>query len=223
MNISIKLNASKTFLPLAIVAAISISSCGNEEIKTTTESESTGDTCFYTFKAENTATVKWTAFKTSEKIGVGGQFDEVMVTAGSKSTKITDVLQTIKFSIKTASTNTNDQTRDVKIVNSFFGTMVTSDLIVGQIKSAEGDNEEGTCIALITLNNVESEVSLAYVVNDNIVTLTGEMDINNWNGDAALSALNAVCSDLHKGADGESITWPNVELKIEANLTKKCH
>lgn len=217
------LNSRKIFLLLAIITAISFSSCGNEHAEGNAVIESAGSTCFYSFKAENTATVKWTAFKTTAKVGVGGQFDETIVTAGEKSTKMTEVLETIKFTIKTASTNTTNEGRDKKIIDAFFGTMITTDLIIGQIKSAEGDNEKGTCIALVTLNDVESDVNLNYVVTDNVVTLTGEMDINNWNGQAALTALNEVCSEKHKGEDGESMTWPTVELNIEAVMTKNCH
>ena len=215
----------KIFLPLAVIAAVSFSSCGENEQKEEEEAhmENTEPTCFYVYNEESSTTVKWTAFKTNEKVGVGGQFDEVIVNAGDKSTKITEVIETIKFSIKTGSTNTTNEDRDKKIVDAFFGTMITTDLIIGQIKSAEGDNEKGTCIVLLTLNDVESEVTLNYLVTDNLVALTGEMDINNWNGEAALTALNEVCSEKHKGEDGESITWPTVELNIEATLSKKCH
>ena len=213
----------KIFLPLAVIAAITISSCGGSNHTEEAVVENTEQTCFYVFNKESSATVQWTAFKTSEKIGVGGQFDEVNVVAGQKSTKITEVLETIKFSINTASTNTTNEARDKKIIDAFFGTMITTDLILGQIKSAEGNNENGTCIALITLNDVESEVNLTYALNDNVLILTGEMDINNWNGQAALTALNEVCSEKHKGEDGESITWPTIALNIEATLSKKCH
>ena len=215
----------KIFLPLAVIVAVSLSSCGGNEHNSeeTTIVENAEPTCFYVYNEQSSATVKWTAFKTSAKVGVGGQFDDVVVTAGEKSTKVTEVLEAIKFTIKTASTNTANEGRDKKIIDSFFGTMITTDLIVGQIKSAEGDNEKGTCITLLTLNDVESEVTLNYVVTDNVVVLTGEMDVNNWNAQAALAALNEVCNDLHKGDDGVSVTWPNVELNIEASLVKNCH
>ncbi|MCO6498885.1 MAG: YceI family protein [Vicingus serpentipes] len=213
----------KIFLPFVLISMIILSSCGEEQVETT-EVEETTSTCFYTFNVNTEATVNWTAFKTSEKIGVGGRFDEVYILGSDeKSTKITDILKTIKFTIKTASINTDNKERDDKIINSFFGTMITSDLILGQIKSAEGDNNKGTCVAFLTLNNVEKEVNLNYSMEDNVITLTGEIDINNWDGKAALTALNEVCGDLHKGEDGESITWPNVELNIQSSFRKDCH
>ena len=216
----------KLFLPLSIIAAVSFSSCGgesNEATEETTVEETAEPTCFYAFDANNETSVKWTAFKTNEKIGVGGQFDEVMVTGGEKSTKITDVINTIKFSITTASTNTTNEARDKKIIDSFFGTMVTTDLIIGQLENAEGDNNSGTCKALLTLNNVEKEVTLKYTLTDNVLNLTGEMNINDFDAQSSLTALNEVCSEKHTGKDGESITWPNVELNITSTLSKDCH
>jgi len=44
-----------------------------------------------------------------------------------------------------------------------------------------------------------------------------------WSGGDAIAALNSVCEDLHKGADGESKLWSVVELNIEASLDKNCN
>lgn len=217
----------KIILPIALFSVISFISCGSGETekqtKETLTTEQSEPICFYEFDAEAATSVKWTAFKTEAKVGVGGQFDNVTVTAGTKSTKITDILEEIKFSIKTASTNTNNEARDKKIINSFFGTMASTDLILGQVKSAEGDNKNGKCTFLITMNDVEKEAVLNYSVEDNVIKLTGEIDINNWNGKTALDALNKVCSAKHKGEGNKSITWPNVELTISTALKKDCH
>ena len=44
------------------------------------------------------------------------------------------------------------------------------------------------------------------------------MDLKNWNAIDALNALNKVCFDLHKGADGVSKTWEDVAIEIETYL-----
>ena len=74
-----------------------------------------------------------------------------------------------------------------------------------------------------TLNNIEKEVTLDYKVNDNKISLIGEIDLANWNGDDAIASLNKVCEDLHKGEDGVSKLWSVVELNIEASLDKNCN
>jgi len=216
----------KIFLPLSVIAALTISSCcSNCEKPDETETAvvEKEEICFYNFDNTTIPSVKWTAFKTDAKVGVGGAFDKVNVKAGEKSTKITEVLEGINFTIPTGSTNTNNPERDTKIVNSFFGAMQATDIIIGQVSSAEGNNESGTCNFYLIINDIEKPVTLAYTVTDNHIVLTGEIDVNNWNGSEALASLNTVCSDLHKGESGESILWPNVELVIEATLTKECH
>ena len=69
----------KIFLPIAIITAFTLGSCGGDKstdvIEETTVTE--GATCFYSYDETAGAQVRWTAFKTSEKIGVGGQFDQV--------------------------------------------------------------------------------------------------------------------------------------------------
>jgi polyisoprenoid-binding protein YceI len=212
----------KIFLPIAVITAFTLSSCGGEEKTEEVVIETTEQTCFYTY-AEGSAQVRWTAFKTTDKVAVGGQFDQVNVVAGEKSTKITEVLETIKFNIPTASTNTANEDRDAKIIKSFFEAMDATDMILGQIKSAEGDNKSGTCTVYLTLNNVEKEVILNYTVEDATVKLTGEIDLINFGAEGAIASLNKICSVLHTGADGVTKTWSTVELSIEASLNKDCH
>ncbi len=214
----------KIFIPIMAVAALAITSCGGSHEEATEDNTlvPAEEICFYTY-AEGSATVNWTAFKTNDKVGVGGKFNVVNVKAGEKSTKITDVLETIVFNIPTSSTNTNDAGRDAKLQEFFFGAMESTDLILGHVKSAEGDNEKGTCTFYLTLNNKEQEVALDYVVTDDKVKLTGEIDVTHWDATAAVESLNKACEALHTGADGISKTWPNVELVIEATLNKDCH
>jgi polyisoprenoid-binding protein YceI len=215
----------KYILPIAVFAAFSLSSCGGEQTEDTTTDvvdTPTEETCFYTYK-EGSAEVRWTAFKTTDKVGVGGQFNQVNVLAGEKSTKITDVLETIKFNIPTSTVNTADQGRDEKLVEFFFGAMNATDIILGQVKSASGDNEAGTCTFYLTINNVEKEVTLDYKVDDDSINLTGEIDLANFGAEGAVESINKACEALHTGADGVSKTWPNVELNIDAKFNKKCH
>ncbi|PJA07875.1 MAG: hypothetical protein COX70_05335 [Flavobacteriales bacterium CG_4_10_14_0_2_um_filter_32_8] len=211
----------KIVLPIAIISMFTISSCGGD--KSSETNNETEQTCFYSYEATAATQVKWTAFKTSDKVAVAGQFNQVNVTANGKSTKITDVLETIKFNIPTSSTNTAKEERDVKIVQSFFNVMEATDLIFGHVKSATGDNTSGTCTFYLTINKVEKEVLLNYMVTDTTIKLTGEIDILDFNGENAITSLNEACKDLHKGTDGVSKTWPNVELSIETTLKKDCH
>ncbi len=213
----------KRFLFATIFATILLSACGGDKAPEATENVvEAQQTCFYTY-ADGSASVNWTAFKTNDKVGVGGQFNVVNVKAGEKSTKVTDVLETLVINIPTSSTNTSDAGRDAKIKEHFFGVMAKTDLILAHVKSATGDNEKGTCTFYLTLNDIEQEVTLDYTVDGEDIKLVGEIDMTNWNALPAVEALNKACEALHTGADGVSKTWPNVELAIEAKLNKDCH
>jgi len=217
----------KIFITLSVITVFTLASCGGGEKTETTENQAAStpaeETCFYSYNEAAGAQVRWTAFKTTAKKPVGGQFDQVNVSGGERSTKITDVLRTIKFNIPTASTNTANEDRNAKIVKYVFGTMNATDLIIGQVKDANGDNQSGTCTFYLTLNNVEREVILDYTIEDALLKLTGEIDLVDFKAENAVSAINKACEDLHKGEDGISKTWSVVELSIETTLSKKCH
>lgn len=209
---------NKYFFTILIASSLIISSCGTDN-----SAENKEIACFYEFENTSTVNLKWTAYKTSDKVAVGGTFNDVLVKGGEKSTKLTEVLNTVTFTILTNSTNTTNPDRDQKIVNSFFGAMLGTDIITGQVSGVEGDNEKGKCSFFVTMNGVEKEVVLDYTVADNVVKLVGELDLNNWNGSEAVASLNKVCEDLHKGADGVSVLWPNIGIELEVALSKRCH
>ena len=216
----------KILLAIAVFSAFTITSCGGGNtsesiVETTTENKE--EICFYSYDEVAGTQVKWTAFKTTAKVGVGGQFNQVNVTTGDKSTKITDILETIKFNIPTVSTNTANEDRDAKIVNSFFGAMNETDMIIGQVKNATGDNVSGSCTFYLTINNIEKETTLNYVMEDATIKLTGEIDMLDWSAEGAVAALNEICGALHTGEDGVTKTWSVVELAINTTLKKDCH
>ena len=187
----------------------------NDEHATAVEEKA----CTYTI---SDAKVAWTAYKTSEKIGVGGAFDEVEVKGGTANSSLKAVLESISFKINTGSTNTNNEARDTKIVNSFFGAMTNTEFITGEVLEVNGDDNAGKCTFSLKLNDMDKELVLDYTIAENVIKMTGTMDVTTWNGTDALASLNTVCSEKHKGNGDKSISWPDVDLSLEATLTKNC-
>ena len=66
----------------------------------------------------------------------------------------------------------------------------------------------------IKMNGVSQKVPFKYSIVDRVFNMKASMDVNNWNASKALASLNNVCLDLHRGADGISITWSEVTLNI---------
>lgn len=202
---------------LLIVFTLIIISCKNEKKETKTTESEVVETEQFVVKPEATS-VKWTAYKTTDKVGVNGEFTTLKFDNKSGNTP-QEAINNLNFSIPISSLFTNDatNTRDAKIKASFFGTMLNTDFIKGSIKYIDDGY-----IASITMNGVTSNLPLDIKITDERrVTLTGTMQLKDWNALDALAALNKVCFDLHKGADGVSKTWEDVAIEINTFLRKK--
>ena len=200
---------------LFLAMAVSLASCKNEKKdNTTTETVATETAVKYVVKPEATS-VKWTAYKTTEKKPVGGEFKVLRFDEKAGATP-EEALNNLSFSIPVSSVFTNDatNTRDAKIKTSFFGAMLDTELLTGTIQYADGAYS-----ASITMNGVTSDLPLdVKITEERRVVMTGVMDLKEWDALGALESLNKVCFDLHKGPDGVSKTWDDVAIEVNTFL-----
>ena len=167
----------------------------------------------YTVMADSTI-ISWTAYKTTAKVPVKGQFSALIVENVKKDSTVLGALNGLKFQIPVRSLITNDTIRDGKLKKFFFGAMKNTSVIKGTIHM----NNENTSTVELTMNGITRELPIAYMITDNRVTIVGNMDLDNWQGKAALEALNVVCKDLHTGDDGITKTWSDVKIEVIAVL-----
>jgi len=200
---------------LFLATAISLASCKNEKKETTTATSPEATTAVkYVVKPEATS-VNWTAYKTTEKKPVGGEFKILRFDEKTGATP-EEALNNLSFSIPVSSVFTNDatNTRDAKIKTSFFGAMLDTELLKGTITY-----NNGAYTAAITMNGVTSDLPLEVkITEERRVVMTGVMNLKDWNALDALESLNKVCFDLHKGADGVSKTWEDVAIEVKTFL-----
>ncbi|OHX65611.1 YceI family protein [Flammeovirga pacifica] len=208
----------KLSLSLITFCALSIWGCSSNnstseqnsnEKKTEVVSEKS-----YAYDASQTM-VSFSAFKTTDKVAVSGRFQEFEV----KTTKETvsnpiEILEGLTFEIPVNSIETNDKSRNGKIVEHFFGSMLNTANITGTVKSTAN----GKALVDIALNGVTKEVALNLKVSENIILIKGNIDMSDWDALGAINALNKVCDDLHKGPDGKSKLWSDVDLVIKSKL-----
>ncbi|MBS9766194.1 MAG: YceI family protein [Flavobacteriaceae bacterium] len=166
---------------------------------------------------ENTLTVKWTAYKTTEKIPVSGKFEKIIIQKSEYGKSAVDAVNNVEFSISVSSIFTNNTERDEKLKKFFFGMMKDTERIEGTVSLQE--NNEGTLH--LTMNGVTASLPIQYKVKDQLVTIEGVLNLDTWKGKLAIEALNKACEDLHKGPDGVSKTWN--EVKVEAGIYVKFH
>jgi len=158
------------------------------------------------------SSVKWTGFKTTEKVGVSGTFDAVQVTNTNEGKTAEEVLQDAKVRVAISSINSGLEDRDGKLKMVLFGAMANTSDIYGDIKF-----KDGKTFITFTLNNVSKEYEVQSKFENNVFTITTTIDLVDFNANPAVEALNNACGDLHKGADGVSKTWSEVE--IEGTIT----
>ncbi|WP_210409911.1 YceI family protein [Leptospira wolffii] len=215
-------NRTNLFLLRAFLPALFIGSIlgGAWQSKTFASEPS----CKYSLDAEKTS-LEWKAFKFTEKTGVGGKFTKVTIHGTKPGDSLESALKGLKFSLEPIDLDSGNAERDPKIKGAFFGALKGNGKISGSLSklSLDADKKSGKGEVKLILNGVTKSVPLSFTVeNGNVLLAKGSLNLNDWKAQAALKALNEVCSDLHKGKDGKSLLWPDVEISIKSELKKDC-
>lgn len=166
--------------------------------------------CKYSFAQEKTS-IKWTAFKTPQKVGVGGAFDSFEIKLANQSgSSIAELFKDASFTIDTKSVNTNDKGRDAKIVHHFFDDGMS---MSGQVVEVT----DSTIKLMLKINNVQKVTELKYTITDGVLDAKGSIDVLDFSMNSMLQALNKACYALHQGK-----TWSDVDINLIADLSETC-
>jgi hypothetical protein len=201
-------------LILFLSLLVSTYSCKKEGNKT--EPKNTESKTMYTL-LDKDVNITWTGYKTTDKIPVKGTFKDVELLNVNTAENPVKVIRNLKFKIPVASIFSKDSIRDYKLVNFLFGNMKNTITVNGEISLDE--NEKGT--ATLSLNGLDKDVPVTYTVSGNDIHIKTSIDLNNWQAQAAVTALNDVCSEKHKSIDGKSVTWSDVGIDVIVKTTKK--
>lgn len=196
----------KKIAVFAFAVAILTTSCKKDE-KTETVTEPIPEVSGLKIIADSTK-VNWTAFKTTEKVAVGGSFRTIELKDTKTGETPEEVLEGAAFSIPVSSLFTDNADRDSKLLKFFFGTLKNTELLSGTLNF-----REGKCYMTLTMNDVTKQIVTEYVYENNLFTLTSTLNLVEFGGEKAVNAINEACLDLHKGKDGVSKTWNLVDIK----------
>lgn len=155
-----------------------------------------------------TSLVKWIAYKTTDKVPVKGKFNSIKITNSKEAKTIEEALNGIIFSIPVSSVSTDDKLRDSKIVEFLFGAMKNTEFLSGTFNINESNSSVN-----ITMNGISKTIPIELEKDGQMVTFSKTLNLNDWELKSAIESLNKVCYDLHKGPDGISKTWDEVEIK----------
>lgn len=196
-------------LSLTLLHIFSLTSCKKNEKKEAKPAEK-----LYAIDSK-TIVVDWIAYKTTSKIPVKGKFSDLTIENTKKASTIMETFNGLKFSIPISSLITNDTIRDGKLKKYFFGTLKNTELISGTIKM----NTETSGSVVINMNGISHALPVTFLISDKEVRIFAVMNLDNWQAQAAIEALNAVCKDLHSGDDGVAKTWNEVKINVTSYLT----
>ncbi|MFA5575074.1 MAG: YceI family protein [Brumimicrobium sp.] len=213
------MNINRQFLWVAFIGiGFFFTSCNNTETieaEAVEVAETTNET---TYKYDNSTTeIGFTAFKFLNKTGVGGAFDEFEMTVGVEEGNAKEIIEGLSVAIPITGLNTKDESRDGKISNFFFGT-INTDVIEGRVI---GLYDNGTANFEFTMNGVTNEIEGDYTLEGGNFNFTAEIDVNDWNAEAGIEALNEECHDLHidyENGDTESKLWSEVSINFSTQL-----
>jgi len=196
---------------LLISANSMILSCKSETKKETVVSKE--KTAPYSLKTSKNS-IGWTAYKTTEKVGVKGEFKKVNITKNGDGNSVKEAIHNAEFSIPVSSIFTNLSDRDFKLRKFFFGVMDNTSLLSGTLVL----DDENKGHAMITMNGITERLDFVYTIADKVFQLDATMDLNKWNAQKAIESINEACKELHKGSDGISKTWDEVAINISATF-----
>jgi hypothetical protein len=161
-------------------------------------------------------TINWTAYKTTEKKAVKGKFIEFSLSTKRRTT-IQEALDGASLEIMVASINSGNEDRDKKLKENFFGVMQDTKVLKGVLKIKNKTNG----VVAFTMNSITFNLPVTLNDSGSKLIISGTMNLDNWKAQAAITALNVVCKDKHKGTDGISKTWSEVDIEVIIPYTKK--
>ncbi len=197
----------KILLSFVLLLSLATISCKTDAKKTPKNSETEK-----TYTIDKTSIkIGWTAYKTTDKIAVKGEFTKINIKEVKEALNVKEVLNGLEFSIPVSSIFSNNEERDTKLKDFFFGVMDATELLSGTILTSSEDNKGQV---VLKMNGIEFTFPIDYANNGKEVSVTGILYMDNWNGQTAIESLNKVCFDLHKGEDGISKTWDEVKINV---------
>tara|TARA_B110000263_G_scaffold193646_1_gene171738 strand:+ start:73 stop:744 length:672 start_codon:yes stop_codon:yes gene_type:complete len=206
------------FIILFAIALISCNSNNNKEVKQE-NSKISNDS--YQLDIENTKVI-WNGYKTNDKVKVVGYFNEFSTDRENQEfNSIDELVNGLTFSIKSSSSLSGDPIRDKNLQDHFFSYLTKEFLINGTLGQPINDSIDVTFDVFGQKRTLRFGCQYNTVPDsdnsDYMIKISGSIDLESQFG--AFQAFNAIskkCYDLHKGADGVSKTWKQVDVLIKA-------
>jgi polyisoprenoid-binding protein YceI len=200
------------------ILILALSSCSDSVTVKEADSNAkdvSADAAIYSADVPNLV-LRWTAYKFTTKLGVSGVFEDCELANKSKPGTIEEILTGTQMNIATASVNSNNEIRDPKLRADFFSVLNTPTITAKIVNAKDGKGD-----MQLTMNGITNDLAYDYSLKNDTIFLNTSLDLLQWDGKEAVDSLNAVCYDLHKGPDGISKLWPDVDVVMMLPVSKQ--
>jgi len=165
----------------------------------------------------------WTAFKTTEKVGVSGSFKDYTLSSSTPGSTLSETLKGVKMSIVPSSVDSGVEIRNQTIATKYFAAFAPDTPFAVTVESVSGDEKAGTATLKVDINGAQKTLDFPYTVNEaGELTAKATMEMMDFGLKTAFDGIHLACEALHKGADGVSKTWTDVDLSVTAKISKTC-
>jgi polyisoprenoid-binding protein YceI len=165
--------------------------------------------------------IGWTAYKTTKKAPVKGEFKKIDVKGPVSGGDLAKMLKATRVSVDPFSSDSGNAERDTNL-SQFFFHKIEKPKVEGRVSSVKG-GESGTFDLKLTLDGKKRTVAMTYQTSpEGDFTASGSFDMLDFGMKAAFDSIHQACLDRHKGDDGVSKTWSEVEIRIAAKVAKTC-
>jgi hypothetical protein len=206
---------------LTILIFILFISCGRNNNKEVQQEKIKTELDSYQLDMANTKVI-WNGYKTNDKAKVVGYFSEFSTDReNQKFNSIDELINGLKFSIKSSSSLSGDPIRDKNLKDHFFKYLTDEFVINGTLAQPINDSIDVTFDVLGQTRTLRFGCQYNTVPDsdnsDYMIEISGSIDLESqFGGLQAFNAISKKCYDLHKGADGVSKTWKQVDVLIKA-------
>lgn len=152
--------------------------------------------------------VQWTGYKTAAKVGVSGTFKEITYTGKTKADDVDDLLTGSALTMNLSTPSSGNAGRDMNLKTKFFK------LIGNQAIASVKKIEKGLARVDVKMGKKVVDVALVPDLKDDVLTLTGTLDMFDFAIDSAFASIAKTCRALHEGK-----TWNDVAIKVTATVT----
>jgi len=155
--------------------------------------------------------VNWTSYKTLEKIGVSGHFNNVNIKSKQNASNINHLLLNTTVNLNMSHLDADNDMKN-SAINKFFVNNLSTKNVSANVVSLY----EKSLDVKIMLNGVTKVIPMKYTIDEGKIKAMGVIDALDFGLASALKILNtAVAGHLNKG-------WYDIPISFDITYNTKC-